>query len=279
MNLPARSNMLCYAALPPQQTFNSTVRAISEHGFTELSLWMDAIDQGVKENGSASAMRNFLSDCGLKASVLEFLHEWTNPDSEAYLEEAERYLELAEALDAQVLMCGCLESTISNAARAVQQLREQCDVLAQADRKLAFEFLPWSAIDTLPKALELIHQVNKPNLGLVIDTWHLLQAGHTTETLRLITDEPVFVVQLSDTGKLCGKSSLLEETMNSRLLPGEGIGDWQSLSTWFSAHCEHAIYGAEVFNSDIKERALDNALTLLASATPRAFRSQSSSLK
>lgn len=271
MNLPARSKMLCYAALPSQKSFNTTATKIADYGFTELSLWMDAVTKGIEENGSASALCDFLAGRGLRASVLEFMTAWTNTEASEHRAEAERYLDLAVALNAEVVMCGCVEPAISNPTRAIQQLREQCDIVARDDRKLAFEFLPWSAIDTLPKALQLIEQVSRPNLGLVIDTWHLTQAGHTADTLRLITHEPVFIVQLSDVGERCDKGKLLDDTMNARLLPGEGCADWHALSGWFSAHCADAIFGAEVFNADLKEKSLEEALKTLASVSVSAF--------
>ncbi len=272
--LPERSNMLCYAALPPQESFNSTASKISQYGFAELSLWMDAVEQGIRENGSATGLRHYLQRCNLRVSVLEFLYSWPAAELGDHCAEAEQYRDLAIDLEAEVMMCGCLQASIDDTQTAIHRLRQQCDILAKADRKMALEFLPWSAISTLPKALELIQQVNRSNLGLVIDTWHFARAGHTAETLRLIQKEPVFVVQLSDAAKQasdCNDTNLMEETMNARLLPGEGSTNWIEMSDWFRANCQEAIFGAEVFNSGIRSMPLEQALETLASVSERAL--------
>ncbi len=260
----SRAHMLCYAALPETESFSETVRMVHQHGFHELSLWRNALDQGVAEQGSVQALRAYLNELGLRVSVLEILLQWPE-GGDGHIREAEEFRELATVLGSDVVMAVCLQKAFTDQAAAYQRLAEQCRILGEANIKVALEFLPWTAIADLQTARNCIRQIGAPNLGYTLDTWHFARAGQDFKTLEQIPGELIYVVQLSDASDRSAQQAILEETMQSRVLPGEGCNDWPRLRRYLQDHCREAIIGPEVFNAELKQKPLDDALATLAS--------------
>ena len=65
---------------------------------------------------------------------------------------------------------------------------------------------------------------DRPNGGLAFDTWHYLRGTRDDALLEQIPGDRIYVVQIDDaTAEPVG--SLLNDTLNHRLMPGEGAFD------------------------------------------------------
>ena len=60
------------------------------------------------------------------------------------------------------------------------------------------EFLPWSAFPNVNAAWEVVRVADRPNGGLIIDSWHCARSATTLDDIAAIPGERVFAVQLSD---------------------------------------------------------------------------------
>ena len=106
-----------------------------------------------------------------------------------------------------------------------EDLGELADILHSSGQRIAFEFLSWStAAPTWSNAWEIVKKADRPNLGICIDTFHIVAvewADPTTASgqledpnavekfnmsLKRLTDEVVpdkiFSIQLGDAYKL-----------------------------------------------------------------------------
>jgi sugar phosphate isomerase/epimerase len=106
-----------------------------------------------------------------------------------------------------------------------EDLGELADILHSSGQRIAFEFLSWStAAPTWSNAWEIVKKADRPNLGICIDTFHIVAvewADPTTTSgqledpnavekfnmsLKRLTDEVVpdkiFSIQLGDAYKL-----------------------------------------------------------------------------
>ncbi|UNB52947.1 sugar phosphate isomerase/epimerase [Mycolicibacterium sp. YH-1] len=103
--------------------------------------------------------------------------------------------------------------------RAAGNLREIADYAGERDVKLAMEPLnrfETHLINTVEQALELIELVDAPNIGMVLDTFHMnIEEKDLGAAIRLAGDR-VFAFQASE---------------NDRGTPGSGNIDWPSLWT------------------------------------------------
>ena len=95
------------------------------------------------------------------------------------------------------------------------------------DALLVYEFLPPALdanIGTLEGAIALVEEVAQPNARLLLDTWHLAKAALSPADMRIVPVGSIGWVELAD-GLFEASSSLAEEAVGQRRLPGEGEFD------------------------------------------------------
>lgn len=254
--------MLCYAALPEQSSFSDCCERISAYGFEELSLWENALEQGLSEQGSAPALRRFLADLGLRISILEFMKEWSEP-SGGHVAEAELFAQRLQDLGSDYVMTGCLSSELTNSHKARIALREQCKIINAAGGSVALEFLPWTAIPNLSHAKQWQDALADCHLKLTFDTWHFARSGGDHELLEALAPDAIAIIQYSDAGDPARANDLFDDTLNKRLMPGVGSNDWNALRRALTRQ-NSSVLGPEIFNAELRAMDLDAALEQLA---------------
>lgn len=94
---------------------------------------------------------------------------------------------------------------------------------AAARLSVALELMPYTAVNSITKARRLIEATGAPNLGLVVDALHLARSGGTPADIAALAPGQAAYLQLCDAPENCPKfMTLREESLNSRLYPGEG---------------------------------------------------------
>jgi 2-keto-myo-inositol isomerase len=106
-------------------------------------------------------------------------------------------------------------------AESVRVLHDLADIAAPYGVKLAFEFLgfAWCSVRTLAQCWEIVRAVNRPSVGLVIDTCHFYAGGSELSSVEAIDPEKLFIFHINDV------EDRPRETIEDahRLLPGEGV--------------------------------------------------------
>ena len=149
-----------------------------------------------------------------------------------------------------------------------------CDRAAGFGAQVHLEFIPFTIVRTLRIAWDLVRAADRPNGGLVFDTWHFFRGDPDFDVLAGIPGDRIFCVQLDD-APAEPKGSLREETQH-RLLPGDG-----GLDLAGAVKALHRIgalrwVGPEVISPDLAALpvldaatlALDRTRAFLAAATP-----------
>ena len=98
-----------------------------------------------------------------------------------------------------------------------------CDRAADFGAQVHLEFMPFTVVRNLRTAWDLVRAADRPNGGLVFDTWHFFRGEPQFDVLAGIPGDRVFCVQLDDAPAV-PHGSLREET-SRRLLPGDGALD------------------------------------------------------
>ncbi len=75
----------------------------------------------------------------------------------------------------------------------------------------------WSFVTTIPEAMELLRAIDEPNVGLIVDVWHLWD---TPNVLRHIRENVAHIVGVHVNDWRDPTRSWCD-----RVLPGDGIGD------------------------------------------------------
>jgi 2-keto-myo-inositol isomerase len=106
-------------------------------------------------------------------------------------------------------------------AESVCVLHDLAGIAAPFGVQLAYEFLGfgWCSVHTLAQCREIVQAVNRPNVGLVIDTCHFYAGGSELSSIEDVDPQKLFILHINDV-----EDRPLETIEDAhRLLPGEGV--------------------------------------------------------
>lgn len=137
-------------------------------------------------------------------------------------------------------------------AESVRVLTELCEIAARHDVALAFEFLgqPDCSVPTLDLAHEIVRAANRPNLGLVIDSFHFYAGGSTIEMIQSLDPNLIYVFHINDAENL-PREQLLDK---HRLLPGLGILPLREMIAAFRKIGYDKVASVEIFRPEYWDR-------------------------
>ena len=98
-----------------------------------------------------------------------------------------------------------------------------CDRAADLGAQVQYEFMPISVIADLATVWDIVEAADRPNGGIVLDTWHFFRSNPDFSLLEQIPGDRIFGVQVSDAAS--EPSGDLSEDTFHRLLPGDGAFD------------------------------------------------------
>lgn len=114
----------------------------------------------------------------------------------------------------------------ANLEQTATRLREIADVLRARDIRLGLEYIApeplrqrarYAFVHDLRGALEVVRAIDRPNVGVLLDSWHWHIAGETPETLvSLLGSTSIVAVDLNDAPVELPRALLVEQ----RELPG-----------------------------------------------------------
>jgi len=160
---------------------------------------------------------------------------------------------------------------MENFKQHASRLKEITQVLSDYNIKLGLEYVGPKTLTSLHKypflssmkeAFELIHEINVPNLGIQLDSFHWYCAEETVEDITSLTNEQIVTCDLNDA--TAGRS-VAEQIDGERELPGDsGMID---LKGFIQALVKIGYDGpvrAEPFNAKLNR--LEDAAALAATA-------------
>src|SRR5262249_52888103 len=90
-----------------------------------------------------------------------------------------------------------------------------CDRAARHGLLMSLEFLPWCPIGNLATTLNIVQAADRPNGGVMFDTWHHFRAGGTSAELRQLSGRAIAAIQFNDATRE-PSTDLLTETITTR---------------------------------------------------------------
>jgi len=223
---------ICLPTLVPHREtldavqIKAVIDAAADAGFTGVQLWAAYVDWAAADGLPAAELLDYHRERGLAIEAVEFFSEWSTTDLQHVRDAVTPVLDVATQAGARAIIAVTLATVLPPLPVAAVGLRHACDLAADRGLLISFEFLPWTAVPTLSRALELFDAVDRDNLGLVFDTWHWFRqpGGPDLNLLRSLAPEHVHLLQLNDAPAIAAED-LLTETGTARLLPGDGAID------------------------------------------------------
>jgi sugar phosphate isomerase/epimerase len=249
------------------------LRAVRDAGFTQIML--SARDLVGHPDGEAAAIQAVRAS-GLRVTGLQVLRDFeglTGQLHEYKIDVAKSMLEMARAVGAPLLLVCSTTSAHATGDFDVQvrDLQKLAMLAVPLGIRVAFEGLSWGRfVDDLAGAWALVSGADRANLGLGIDSFHMLAKDSPLDVLDEIDPAKVFFVQLSDF--MWSAPSTPEERRETarhlRVFPGEGAHSTAvaDLIRAIDRLGYAGDYSFEVFNDDYMQMQL-------ARVTDRAMRS------
>jgi sugar phosphate isomerase/epimerase len=231
--------------------------AVREAGFSQIML---AARDLVGHPGGWRAAVAAVRGSGLRATGFQVLRDFEGLSGHLHdykVDIAKQMLEMCAALDCHVLLACSSTSTHASADADViaRDLRKLAMLAIPFDIKVAFEGLSWGRhINEFTAAWDVVCRADMPNLGIGLDSYHIVASKTPLEDLELLDAQKVFLVQLADF--MWTEVRSFEERMTTarhfRVFPGEGVHSdaLAELVLRLDAMGYRGDYSFEVFNDD-----------------------------
>lgn len=194
-------------------------------GFDGLELWGAKLERYLAAN-SAEALRRLLHGCRLRALSINSIEDATfSPDRGAVVNRCRCWSTLCAeiACPCIVVVPGLLPPGTDRQAvveRSAAELRELATIAAPHRVRLAFEMIGGQgrSVSEVGSARAVVVAADRPNLGLVVDTFHAHVGGTPIADLAGLDRRLLDIVHLND-----AESRPAAELRDAhRLFPGDG---------------------------------------------------------
>jgi 4-hydroxyphenylpyruvate dioxygenase len=250
INNPLFINTILLGGTPQEK-----VMAAAQAGFDQVELWRQDVEAHA---GDARNLAGLLDTQQTGLTDYQVLLDFTGaPDKRRDVKrrEALQMLETAVLLGASTLLTPASTDPECIAGREEEDLRWLSREAGKRGVRIAFEAMAWSThINTLPAAWKLVQKIDEPNLGLVVDAFHIFVRNRTVADLAGIPAEKIFLVQLSDLATLPSQDRLVDIARHQRLLPGQGNFPLYTLLNALHALGYQGPLGLEVFNDRYQQQ-------------------------
>jgi sugar phosphate isomerase/epimerase len=269
--------VLCSLSMVPIG-FRDLVAAASAGGFDAISVGPPVYRRARRDEGlTAEEMRGIVDDSGLFVSEVESVGNWLTPLEDKPPRWAQRttdreFMDLAEALGSRSIVAGHF-GTAQPVEAAAHRFGALCDQAAGRGFNVALEFPAFATINDLHTAWDVVREADRPNGGLLFDTWHFFRGAAGADVLRTIPGNRIMGVQLADADQEVRGS--LEDDILLRRLPGEGALDLSTIVAELDAIGVDVPVGIEVWDKDLLAQGPDVAARRLGDATRRFLASVS----
>lgn len=249
---------------------SADVEIAAECGYGGLEVWAGKLEAYLRER-SLDELRAKTRALGIKPWCINSIEDITFRDDAGrrdVLAQVERMAATARAIGAPsiVVVPGRRPEGFNrheSVSDAVDVLRAMSD--AAGEIGLAFEFLgkPGCSVPLLDMAIDIVNEVDRPNVGMVIDTFHFHAGGSRLDDLRRVPIDKLFVVHLNG----CEDLPRPELTDAHRLYPGEGVIPIEQIIGALRARGYDGTFSIEIFRPEYWEQ---DARTVARTAKAKA---------
>jgi sugar phosphate isomerase/epimerase len=242
------------------------IAAIADAGFTGLGLIADDL-LAIRNSIGFSALRGLIADAGLTHVEIELIERWWIPRGESghSYDVRDLLFEAADVLAPAFIKIGSeLGPRTAHPESLIAPLRELAEQAADRGTRVAIETMPFSIISTVPMGAEIVAAADHPAVGLLVDAWHVFRADTSLQELRAsLTPEMIFGVELDD-ADTAAIGTLFEDTVDNRLLCGQGSFDLNGLVKLLRDLEFDGPWGIEILSTSFRTLPVRDALQIAA---------------
>jgi len=273
MTLGPEDLVLCAGTLA-KASFRERVDAAVAGGYRGLSLFPSDVRRARAEGLDDATMRGLLEENGLGVAELDPLMSWlpgVDPGAGPFATTENECYEIARSIGGRGINCVVFSPEPIEQDVVVESFAALCDRAAEHGLLIHLEFMPWTQIATVLDALTIVEAADRPNGGIMLDTWHHFRGPLTNATLaERVPIEKILAVQLND-APAQAEENVVEETLNRRRVPGDGDIDLPEVLRILRDGGSPAPLGIEVFCEDLFALPPGEAATRCADGVRQAL--------
>ncbi len=241
--------------------FPEFARHAAAAGFAAVTINTALFEDAVAEGFSNSDLKRLLDDLGLVVSDVDPLFNWL-PDavqmpgddiiSRCTRAGVEDVFHVAKMLGCDLVNAPLGLASPDSEQHIVDCFAALCEQAAAQELRICLEFMPFTKVPDLQTAARIVADANCDNGGIMLDCWHHHRSGGNPDDVLAVPADRFFAVQLDD-ALAEPMEDILEETLNHRLLPGEGCIDLSALLANLHSIGANPRYDVEVFKASLRE--------------------------
>ncbi|MFG1921798.1 sugar phosphate isomerase/epimerase family protein [Cryptosporangium sp. NPDC048952] len=238
------------------------VAAVATTGWAGIGIAQDDV-RHVRDTIGYAKLGELIHEAGLRYTELELLTDWWETGERRRRSDEVRAVlfDAAESLGATHIKIGtAFGEALTSIDLLISPLRDLADEAAGRGLRVALEPMPFSMVASVPMGADLVRAVDRPSCGLLVDSWHVFRAGTSLADLRAsLTPDIVFAAELNDAAA-ARVGTLFEDTINERLLCGEGSFDLTGLIRTLTELGYRGPWGVEIISRSHRALPLESAL-------------------
>lgn len=231
------------------------IKAAGAAGFDLVEIWAAKLREYLKTNSTAD-LKGLLAENRVEPYSINSIEHISFRTPEDYADikaECEELCRIANEIGCPyiVVVPGKLPENadedfiIEGSARVLNEL---ADIAERYGVSLAFEFLGQAdcSVQTLDLCKTIVEKVNRPNIGLVIDTFHFYAGNSTFGAIDTLDPAKLFIFHIND-----AENRPKEELTDAhRLYPGTGILPIKEIKAGFDRIGYDRMVSIEIFRPE-----------------------------
>lgn len=211
----------------------------------------------IASDHSPEEVRHLAHRLGLSLDLYQPLRDLEGVDEATFTENlrrADATFATAQRLGIHtVLVCSNVATaTVDSDEVSADQLRRIGDIAQARGIRIAFEALAWGRfVDDYRRAWRIVQLADHPNVGVCLDSFHVLSRRHDPSVIEQIPGDKIFYLQLADAPAL--SMDVLSWSRHHRLFPGEGSFDLAAFVRHTLAAGYDGPWSLEVFNDTFRQ--------------------------
>src|SRR5262249_3134249 len=204
-------------------TLHEKLQVIAAAGFEAVEIFENdllAFDRPPREVAA------LCKDLGLSICAFQPFRDFEGmpePQRARNFSRAERKFDLMQELGTDLLLvCSNVSpASLGGIDRAAADFRELGERAKVRGLRVGFEALAWGKhVSDYRDAWEIVRRADHPNIGIILDSFHILAPRFPLSTIRSIPGDRIFLVQLADAPGL--ELDVLSWSRHHRSFPGQG---------------------------------------------------------
>ncbi|PQZ94873.1 4-hydroxyphenylpyruvate dioxygenase [Arthrobacter sp. MYb227] len=250
-------------------TLEQKMHACAKAGFDGIEIFEQDLTVSAMSPEEVRALADRL---GLTLDLFQPFRDLEGVDEDSFvasLARAEAKFKFMNRLgiDTMLLCSNVGTASINDDELFMSQIRRLAELAARYGVKIAYEALAWGKyVNTYQHSWAIVQGVDHPNVGICLDSFHILSRGDDPAEIAQIPAEKIFFVQLADAPVL--SMDILSWSRHYRVFPGEGGFALDQFMGYLVKSGYDGIVSLEIFNdvfrqSDVERTAVDGMRSLI----------------